>query len=158
MTTMAEVLSKEREKDERIIQSELGKAIHQSFQAIVREQVPNRMALLLLQLAAAQVVKPHCRAREASIPTAVGVSESKLDRATRHVARAKLLIARQRERVAQLQAEDRPIADASCMLDTFIQTLEAMEHHQGLLREEAEGKDQKPEWIFSRLAARALAA
>lgn len=158
MTTMAEFLSKEQEKDERIIQSELGKAIHQSFQAIVREQLPNRMALLLLQLAAAEVVKPDCRASEASISTAVGVSESMLDRATRHVARAKLLIARQRERVARLQAEDRPIKDASSMLDTFIQTLQAMEHHQRLLRDEAEGEDQKPGWIFSRLEARILAA
>ncbi|QGM96066.1 hypothetical protein [Methylocystis parvus] len=149
MTTMAEALAEERAQDEWMIRSTLGKAIHQSLQTIVREPLPNEMALLLLRLAAAQATSSN---------EAWNGRLSELDIATRHVARGKLIIARQRERIVQLQAEQRSNEDARHMLDTFVETLALLEHHLHLLRDETEGKDQKPEWIFSRLAARIPAA
>ena len=74
--------------------------------------------------------------------------------AIRRVIRARQIVARQRERIARLEAEHWPTEDALHMLDIFIETLAALEHHQRLLCEEAEGRDRDPEWLFSRLAAR----
>ncbi len=57
MTTVAKLRSMERAQDEWIIQS-IGEAIRQSFQAIIREPLPDRMALLLLQIALAKTISP----------------------------------------------------------------------------------------------------
>jgi hypothetical protein len=58
MASMAEILAKQREQDERIIQSALGRAVYESLLQIIREPLPNEMALLLLRLALAQTVAP----------------------------------------------------------------------------------------------------
>lgn len=78
--------------------------------------------------------------------------ETELAKATQHVTKARNIVARQYERIAQLRAEDRPTEDAINLLNTFIQTLAALEYHQRLLCDEAEGEDKKPQWIFSRLS------
>ncbi|HEY8162128.1 hypothetical protein [Methylocystis sp.] len=52
MGKLAELLAKERAQGEWIIQSTLGKAIDESFRTIIHEPLSNRIALLLLQLAA----------------------------------------------------------------------------------------------------------
>jgi hypothetical protein len=155
MTTTTALRSKEQAQDERIIQSELGKAIHHSLKTILQDPLPNRMALLLLRLALAQSAYPadgeEWRGR---LSTIMDAPETELDKATRHVAKAKLIVSRQRERIAELQAEQRPTEDALRLLNTFSKTLANMEYHLRLLREEAEGKDKLPEWMLARLAAR----
>jgi hypothetical protein len=151
---MLELREKEQVQDELRLQSTLGEAIHHSLQTIIREPLPNEMALLLLQLALAQVTGPkNGETWKSHISSLIGERETELDRATWHVANAKLIVARQRERIIRLQLEHRQTEDAQRLLNAFIESLASLEHHQRLLREEAEGKDRTPEWLFSRLAA-----
>jgi hypothetical protein len=44
--------------DEWLIQRRLGKELRRSFEAMVDEPLPERMALLLMELALAQSIKP----------------------------------------------------------------------------------------------------
>ncbi len=76
-----------------------------------------------------------------------------LIKAAQRIASAKTIVARQRLRIAKLQAERRPTEDSQQLLDTFIKTLAALEAHERLLRDEAEGKHRSPEWPHSRFAA-----
>lgn len=80
--------------------------------------------------------------------------EMKLAIATQHVAIAKSIVARQQTRLAELEVQDRPTAGARKILDTFIVTLALLKEHQSLLRDEADGRQRDPEWIFSRLVTR----
>lgn len=141
MATVAELLAEQRAQDEMTIQSALGNAIQQSFAAIIHEPLGDRIALLLLQLALDKVVNPVSddgRKEDTSAPT--DQSEIEIDKATRHIAGAKRLVAQQRERIVRLQRERCPIEDAMQILNTFIETLAAMEHRQRLLCGEAEHK------------------
>ncbi len=135
MTTVAKLHSIERAPDDWIIES-IGEAIRQSLQAIIHEPIPDRMALLLLRLALAEVINPG------------NEPETELDKARRLVAKAELIVARHRQRIAELQTEHRPTEDALNVLDTFIETLAAMKYQQRLLRHEAEGRDRNPGWFF----------
>ncbi|MEK4034189.1 hypothetical protein WOC76_13005 [Methylocystis sp. IM3] len=148
MTTMDALRLEEQAQDERMIQSQLGKAIHHSLKTIIQEPLPNRMALLLLRLALAESAYPadgeEWRGR---LSTLMDAPETELDKATRHVAKARLIVSRQRERIAELQAEHRPTEDALRLMDTFSKTLANLEYHLRLLREEAEGKGKIPEWM-----------
>ncbi|WP_442756562.1 hypothetical protein ACNHKD_08135 [Methylocystis sp. JAN1] len=155
MSVVAELLAKERAEDERLIQSVLGNAIHHSLEAVTRKPLPEKMVLLLQKLAAIQAFAPGAQeAPTLSSPARKkGRPETSLDRATRHIARAKQIIAYQRNRVAQLQAERRPVKDAMSMLDAFVETLATMEYHRRLLCEEVEGKDRVSRWIFARLGS-----
>ncbi len=155
VTSMAEFLADERAQDERMLQSALGKAIQESFQTIILEPLPDRIGLLLLQLALGKVISPETD--EAPLGDAVALMdepEKLLAKATRHVAQAERIVAGQRERIVRLRAQDFPIEEALQLLDTFIRTLSTMQDHQRLLREEAEGKDVSAGWLFSRVAAR----
>lgn len=155
MSTMAELMAEERARDEWILQSALGKAIHQSFQTIIHEPLPNRMALLLLQLALDKAINPGAHeAPQGDVPPSMDEPEKEFVKANRHVAEAERIVARQRERIVRLQAENCPIEHALELLDTFIKTLAAMKHHQRLLRAEVKGKDRSASWALSRIAAR----
>lgn len=153
MPTVAELLAEERAQDELIIQGALGKVINQSLSAIVHEPLPNEMALLLLQLALAESIDPG----NGHITAAEDTPETEFERVTRNVANARLIVARQRERIALLQAARRPTEASLELLDTFAKTLSALEYRYCLLCDEAEGKIGSLEWLFSRLTARMAA-
>lgn len=154
MTSMAELLTNEREHDERMLQSALGKAIQESFETIVLEPLPNRIGLLLLQLALGKVIDSGIDEAPREVLASMDEARKLLAKASRHVAEAERIVARQRERIVRLRAQECPIEDALQLLNTFIKTLAAMKDHQRLLREEAEGKDLNAGWLFSRVAAR----
>ncbi len=91
MTTVAKLRSMERAQDEWIIQS-IGEAIRQSFQAIIREPLPDRMALLLLQMALAETISPgNDEAWKSHISGLMDEPETELEKATRHIVGAKQL-------------------------------------------------------------------
>ncbi len=155
MTTMAALRLEEQEQDERVVLSELGKAIHDSLETLIHEPLPNELASLVLQLGLAETGnEPNGELLESYNLTLTQTPETELVRATRRVAKARLIVERQRARVAELQAEHRPTEDALSLLHTFSNTLANLEFHQRLLRDEAEAKDRKAEWIFARLVAR----
>ncbi len=154
-TSMAEFLAEERAQDERMLQNALGRAVQESFQTIIHEPLPNRIGLLLLQLALGKVIDPEIEeAPQGDVSGLMDEPQKLLVKATRHVVQAERIVARQRERIVRLRAQDFPIEDALQLLDTFIRTLSTMKDHQRLLREEAEGKDVSAGWLFSRVAAR----
>jgi hypothetical protein len=95
MGKLAELLAKERAQGEWIIQSTRGKAIDESFRTIIHEPLSNRIALLLLQLALTETINPG------SDEALMNGPETELAKATRHVAAAKRIVARQRERIAR---------------------------------------------------------
>ncbi len=135
MTTVVKLRVMERAQDDWLIQS-IGRAIRQSLQTVIHEPLPNQMALLLLQLALAEGVSPcNDEAWKGRISGLMEEPETELEKAARHIAKAELIVAEQRERIAQLQAQHRPTGVALQMLDTFIKTLAALKYHQRLLRD-----------------------
>jgi hypothetical protein len=65
--------------------------------------------------------------------------ESQLSMAVQHVAEAKVIIERQRERVANLEAQGLPTRDAEQTLEIFIGTLTILEDHARFIKEWFEG-------------------
>lgn len=53
----------DRMRDEILIQREIGNALRRSFGSVAQEPIPSAMALLLMQLAFAEVVRTLRRAR-----------------------------------------------------------------------------------------------
>lgn len=75
-------------------------------------------------------------------------TESELSVATRHVAIAKDIVARQRIWLAELEAAQRPTEEARKTLDAFIETLAALEEHLSLLQDEEERHTQQPKVVL----------
>lgn len=154
-TSMAEFLAEERAQDERMLQNALGRAVQESFQTIIHEPLPNRIGLLLLQLALGKVIDPEIdEAPQDDVLAITDEPRKLLAKATQHVVQGERIVARQRERIIRLRAQDCPIEEALQLLNIFISTLSTMKDHQRLLREEAEGKDVSAGWLFSRVTAR----
>jgi hypothetical protein len=63
--------------------------------------------------------------------------EDHLAQATRHVTEARLIVARQRERIAQLRALGMSTMDAEQTLDIFLSSLRIFEDDECRLREDA---------------------
>lgn len=61
-------------------------------------------------------------------------TENDLAAAAEQVAKAKRLIARQRELIARLKAQRRPIFEAEESLEVFLRTLDVFERHERELR------------------------
>jgi hypothetical protein len=78
--------------------------------------------------------------RAADIPVAVFVTEllSELAVAARHVAQGRVIVARQRERIARLKAQGSSTRDHELTLDLFVSTLQILEEHERALRSSAE--------------------
>jgi hypothetical protein len=62
--------------------------------------------------------------------------QMRIDAAARRVARAKMIIVRQRKRIAHLKSAWRDSQDAEHTLNLFVATLAALEWHEGHLRKE----------------------
>ena len=58
--------------------------------------------------------------------------------AARHVAEGRIIVARQRERIARLRALGSCIRDHEFTLGIFVSTLEILEEHERILRASAE--------------------
>lgn len=79
-----------------------------------------------------------------------------LNRAAHHVVRARLIVAQQLRRVAELKGEQVPSEDAERQLEIYLMTLACLEAHERLLRDEVEGKDKTPQWLHLRIQGHAL--
>ena len=62
--------------------------------------------------------------------------EAELRTALRHVAQARDIVARQRDLIAKLTADNLPTRGDKALLDTFIATLACLEYHAQLLESE----------------------
>jgi hypothetical protein len=62
--------------------------------------------------------------------------EAELKIALRHVAEAREIVARQRDLIAKLTADNLPTRGDEALLDTFIATLACLEYHAQLLESE----------------------
>jgi hypothetical protein len=63
---------------------------------------------------------------------------SELAVAARHVAQGRMIVARQRERIARLKAQGLSTLDHEQTLDVFVSTLQILEQHERALRSSAE--------------------
>jgi hypothetical protein len=61
-------------------------------------------------------------------------TQSDLAVAAEQIAKAKRIVARQREVIARLQAQRRPIFEAEESLEVFLRTLDVFEQHERQLR------------------------
>jgi hypothetical protein len=80
--------------------------------------------------------------------------EAKLAIARRHVVNGQRIVARQYERIAALERDERPTASAESTLAVFLTTLRAFEEHERELRERADAavrrcSEATPLWIDS---------
>ena len=64
--------------------------------------------------------------------------ETELAVAARHVAAGRIIVARQRERIARLKALGSCIRDHELTLGIFVSTLEILEEHERVLRASAQ--------------------
>jgi hypothetical protein len=78
--------------------------------------------------------------------------ETELAAAARHVAEGRLIVARQRERIARLRAQGSCTGDYERTLDIFVNSLQIFEDHERELRAAAE-KLQAPVGSRDRLNA-----